>query len=325
MVRRRHFLSLVGGAILVRPITARAQPMRKLPIIGVLGPDASAWNGWIAPFEQRLREFGWTGGRTATIDYRWSGGRSERVTEIATEFAQLKADVIVTSGGSLTAVRRAAPDVPVVFAFAQDPLTSGFVKNLARPEGNVTGLSVQNADSAGKRLELLRQLLPDLRRLAVMANGDCAAAAHELDVVTAAARALGIEVAPLEVRQADDIATVFAARRGDTQALYVCSDALVAANHARINGLALDARMPTMYAVGELVKAGGLMSYGANYPDLFWRAGEYVDKILRGAKPADLPVGQPATFQFVINLKTAKALDLTVPPPLVTQADAVIE
>jgi putative tryptophan/tyrosine transport system substrate-binding protein len=304
----------------------RAQQPSKLPIIGFLGgATASAWTNWLAAFVQRLRELGWSEGRTVSIEYRWAEGRHERAAEIAAEFVRLKVDVIVTSGGVLSAVRQATSTIPIVFAVANDPIGAGFVSSLARPGGNITGLSLQTRDLAAKRLELLREIAPGIRRFGILANIGNDAAVPEIDEVQAAARILGLEVVTSEIRQAEDITSAFAAFGSDVEALYVCTDPLVLAQRARINTLALTARLPTIYGPREHVEAGGLLSYGANFPDPFRRSADLVDKILRGAKPADLPVEQPIKFDLIINLTTAKALGLTVPPTLLARADEVIE
>jgi putative ABC transport system substrate-binding protein len=208
---------------------------------------------------------------------------------------------------------------------AVDPLGSGMVAGLARPGGNVTGLSVQSADLADKRLEILHELVPNLRRLAIMGNVGYRAAALEMDEARAAARMLGIDTTTLEIRRAEDIASAIDALRDRADALYVCTDALINANHVRINTLALGMHLPTMHGPREHAASGGLVSYGPNYPDLFRRSADYVDRILRGTKPADLPVEQPTTFDLVINLTTTKALGLTVPDKLLALADEVIE
>jgi putative tryptophan/tyrosine transport system substrate-binding protein len=272
----------------------------------------------------RLREFGWIEGRNLAIEYRWSEGRPERNAEIAAEFVRLKVDVIVTFGGAVPALKRATTVIPIVFAIATDPVESGYVASLARPGGNVTGLSVQQADLAGKRVELLREVVPGLHRLAIMVNV-APAALLEMGEVQAAARTLNIEVVPLEIRLAGDIAPAFQALKARADALYLVEDALFAANVSRIITLALGARPPTILSSGEFVEAGGLVSYGPNYQALFRRAAEIVDKILHGTRPADIPVQQPTSFELVINLKTAKALGLTVPQSILLRADEVIE
>ena len=324
-MKRRQFITLLGGAA-AWPVSARAQQATKLPTIGYLGSATLATESQrMAAFVQRLRELGWVEGSTVVIDYRWAEGRTERYAEIAAEFVRLKVDVIVTVGGAVAAAKQATATIPIVFAGAGDPVGSGMVASLAQPGGNVTGLSVQSTDLAGKRLEILREIFPDVRRLAIIGNVEYAATVLEMGEAQAAARALGLEVARSEIRRAEDIAPAFEALKGAAQALYVCADATINANHARINTLALGARLPTMHGVRDYVEVGGLMAYGPNLPDLYRRAANYVDKILRGAKPADLPVEQPTKFDLVINLVTAQALGLTVPPTLLARADEVIE
>lgn len=320
-MRRRDFITLVGSAAAGWPLAARAQRSTKLPTIGFLGAATPvAWMEWVAALVQRLHELNWIEGHTVAIEYRWAEGRSERYTEIANEFVRLKVDVIVTVGSAVLPAMHATSTIPIVFAIAVDPVGSGMVASLARPGGNVTGLSVQSVDLAGKRLELLRELLPDLHRIAVIANASYSASVLEIGEVQKAARNLGIDV--LQIRRAEDIAPAFESRKSRA---YVCGDSLVNANHARINTLALGARLPTMHPFRDFLAAGGFMSYGAHSADLFRRAGDFVDKILKGAKPADLPVEQPTKFELVINLTTAKALGLTVPQTLLARADEVIE
>jgi putative ABC transport system substrate-binding protein len=325
-IGRRKFLATLAGGAAVWPLAARAQQPGKLPTIGFLGaPTPSAWRSYVPAFVQRLNELGWIEGRTATIVYRWAEGRPERYTEIAAEFVRLKVDVIVSSGTAVVAAKQVTSVIPIVFAVATDPLGSGLVANLARPGGNVTGLSSQTSDLFGKRLETLREAVPGLRRLAIMGNVGYPGTVQELGEVQAAARTLKLEVATLGIRRAEDIAPAFEAIRSGADALYVCTESLVAANRVRIVVLALGARLPTIYGEQTHVEAGGLMSYGANVSDLFRRAGDFVDKILRGAKPAGLPVEQPTKFDLVINLITATALGLTIPPTLLARADEVIE
>ena len=323
-MKRREFIALVGSTA-AWPLAASAQ-QAKLPTIGLLGVSTqSNWNQWTAAFVQRLRELGWIEGRTVTIEYRWAEGRSERYTEITAEFVRLKMDVIVTVGSAVVAATQVTSIIPIVFAVAVDPLGTGLVASLARPGGNVTGLSMQATDLAGKRLEFLREALPGLRRLAVMANIGYAAAALENATVQEAARKLGIEVDVLVIRRAEDIAPAFGALKSGAQALYVCGDALVNANQTRINALALDARLPTIYPDRTFLQTGGFMSYGANNTDLFRRAADFVDKILRGANAGHLPVEQPTKFELVFNLATAKALGIEVPLSLMLRADEMID
>jgi ABC-type uncharacterized transport system substrate-binding protein len=304
---------------------ARAQQPAKLPTIGFLGTDASAWSPWTAAFLGRLRELGWIDGRTIAIEYRWAQGRPERYAEIAAEFVRLKVDVIVTVGSAVAALKQATAVIPIVFAVGQDPVGAGLVGSLARPGGNVTGLSFQGTDLAGKRLELLREVLPRLRRLAIIGNVGFSQVVLEMGEVQAVARGLGIEVAPLEIRRAEDIAPAFEALKAQADALYVVGDALVNTNRTRIMTFSLSARLPTSFNSRVFVQAGGLMSYGPNFSDQFRRTAEMVDKILRGTKPGDIPVEQPSRFELVINLTTAKALGLTIPESFLLRADEVIE
>jgi putative ABC transport system substrate-binding protein len=326
MTTRRQLVWLVCGTVVAWPLAGRAQ-QPKVPTIGFLGANAaSAQAHWTAALVQRLRELGWIEGRTVSIEYRWSEGRSERYAEIAAEFVGLRVDVIVTAGNEAAiAAKRATSVIPIVFAVAGDPVGTGLVASLARPGGNATGLSNQATDLAGKRLELSREVNPRLRRLAIMASITSQNSVKEMREVQAAARTLGIEVSTLEIRRAEDIAPAFETLGGRADALYVCGDPLVNTNRIRINTLALAARIPTTFGFREFVEAGGLMSYGPNFPDLFGRAAYYVDKILRGAKPADLPVEQPTKFELVVNLKTAQALGLEVPRTVLERADEVIE
>jgi putative tryptophan/tyrosine transport system substrate-binding protein len=325
-MRRREFMTLVGGAAVAWPLAGRAQQAAKLPTIGFLGtPAASAWAPWTAAFVQRLRELGWIEGRTVAIQYRWAEGRAERWAEFAAEFVGLKVDVIVSGGNAAVAAKRASTVVPIVFTMVDDPVGMGLVASLARPGGNVTGLAMQSTDVVGKRLALLREAVPDLRRLAIMANVEYPFAALEMAQAQTAVRTLGLDAAIFEIRRAEDIAPAFEALKDRADALYVVGDALVMTHRIRINTLALTARVPTMHVVRELVEVGGLMSYGANFSDLFLRAADYVDKILRGAKPGDIPVEQPTKFDLVINLTTAKAIGLSIPESFLLRANEVIE
>jgi putative ABC transport system substrate-binding protein len=326
-MRRREFIALVGGAAGFGPVAARAQQPSRLPIIGFLGANTpSVQSSWNAAFVQRLRELSWIEGRTVAIEYRWAEGRLDRSPELVAEFVRLKVDVIVTHAtANVVAAKQATSVIPIVFAAVPDPVGNELVASLARPGGNVTGLSNQTPDLAGKRLELLREVVPGLRRLAMMVNVGNLLAVLEMEEVQALGRTLGLEVEPLEIRRADDIAPAVEALKGRAEALYVQSDSLFNFHRVRINTLAMGARLPTVHGLKELVEAGGLMSYGPNLPNQFRRAAEYVDKILRGAKPADLPVEQPTKFDFIINLTTAKALGLTVPQSVLARADEVIE
>jgi putative tryptophan/tyrosine transport system substrate-binding protein len=326
-VRRREFITLLGGAA-AWPRVAHSQETGKVPTIGFLGPNTrSDATEWVAAFEQRLRELGWIEGRTIAIDYRWVEGRTERFTEIAAQFVRLKVNVIVTSGTpAVMALQQATSVIPIVFATAGDPVNTGLVASLARPGGNTTGLATIGDDLAGKRLELLREVIPRLGRLAIMGNVTNRFTVLEMAQIRAAASTLGLEVTTLEIRRVQDIAEAFKVRWNWADALYVCTDAaLIHTNRIRINTSALGERLPTMHGARTYIEGGGLMSYGPNFPDMFRRSADYVDKILRGAKPAELPVEQPTKFDLVINLITAQALGLTIPPTLLARADEVIE
>jgi putative tryptophan/tyrosine transport system substrate-binding protein len=325
-MRRREFITFLGGAAATTwPLTARAQQAGKLPTIGVLGDRASVFMPWTAAFAEGIREHGWVDGRTVTIEYRWAEGHPERVAEIANEFVRLKVDVIVTYGIAVPAIKRATDSIPIVFAIAVDPLGSGLVAKLSRPGGNVTGLSSQATEIVSKRLELLREIVPGLRRLATIFDVGYDASVRENGDVEALARTFGLDVASREIRRAEDVASAFDAFKGQADALYVVEDALIAANRISIITRALDAKLPMTFLTGDAVRDGALISYGPDVPALFRRAADYVDKILHGTKPGEIPVEQPTKFDLVINLKTAKALDLTIPPKLLALADEVIE
>jgi putative ABC transport system substrate-binding protein len=325
-LRRREVITLLGGAA-AWPVSAHSQQARKLPTIGLLAANTPALDSQrVAAFVQRLRELGWIEGQTVTIEYRWAEGRNEHLAEIVAEFVRRKVDVIATSSTALVgAAKQATLLIPIVFAAAADPVGTGLVASLARPGGNVTGLSLQQTDLAGKRFELLREVMPGLRRLAIIANSNNPSAAAEMRDVQATARTLGIDAVIAEIRHPNDIAPAFDAFKGRVDALYVCNDPLVTTNRIRINILALGARLPTMTAAREFVEVGALMSYGPNFVELFRRMGDYVDRILRGAKPADLPVEQPTKFALVVNLTAAKALGLSIPEAFLLRADEVIE
>jgi putative tryptophan/tyrosine transport system substrate-binding protein len=325
-LKRREFMTLLGGAA-AWPMPVRAQQAAKPRTIGFMGASApSATTTWVNAFVQRLRELGWIEGRNLATEYQWAEGRFERLAGFAADFVRQKVDIIVAeSTVAVVAAKQATATIPIVFPIAGDPVGNKLVASLARPGGNVTGLSIQATDLAPKRLELFREIVPGLTRLAIMANVGSPNALLEVAEVQATVRTLGLEATAIEVRRAEDIAPAFEALKGRADALYVIPDPLVVSNQVRINTLALGLRLPTMYAYRDYVEAGGLVSYGPNLPDLFRRAADYVDKILRGVKPADIPVEQPTKFEFVINLKTAIALGLDVPPTLLARADEVIE
>ena len=324
-IARRKLLAVFAGAA-AWPPAARAQQPAKMPTIGFLGASPSIESQRVAAFVQRLRELAWIDGHNLAIEYRWAEGRNEQYMEAAAGLVRLKVDVIVTvSTPSTLAAKQATSVIPIVFVAAGDPVGTGLVASLARPGGNITGTSAQAADLASKRVELLRDVIPDLRRLAIMANVGNPASVLEMGEAQAAARKLGLEVTTSEIRRAEDITPAFEALSDRADALYLCPDPLMITNRTRINILAVGERLPTMHGIREYVEAGGLMSYGPDNRDLFQRTGDYVDKILRGAKPGELPVEQPTKFDLAINLTTAKALKLTIPEAFLLRADELIE
>ena len=325
-MRRREFIATLAG-VAVLPLAARAQPA-KLPTIGFMGPlTQSAQSDWTAAFLFNLRRHGWVDGDTITIVYRWAEGRTERFAEIAAELVRLKVDVIVTAGTLATiAAKQATAEIPIVFGAVTDAVGSGIVASLSRPGGNVTGLTMQQNDTASKRIELLRDVLPNLRRVAILVNVGNPGAKLEIGETEKAARTLGLgEVVTLGIQRAEDIAPAIEGLKGSVDALDVVTDPLVSSNRVQINTLALNAKLPTMHGGREYVEDGGLLSYGPDISDMFRRAADFVDKILHGAKPGSMPVQQPTKFELVINLKTAKALGLTITPSMLLRADDVIE
>ena len=325
-MRRREFIAALGAAVALRSAGARAQTA-KLPTVGFLGIQTRAnQEKWTTAFVQRLRELDWIEGRTVLIEYRWAEGSGDRMSEIAAEFVRLKVDVILTAGTAATlAAKQATSIIPVVFTTVADPVGTGVVGSLSRPGGNITGLSNQSAEIAGKRVALLGEIVPNLRRLAILANASSPIGVMETSETQLAAQTVGIDTVALAIRRAEEIAPAIEGIKGRADALYIASEALMNTNRFRINSLAQDARLPTMHGEKGYVEAGGLMSYGASFTDMYRRAAEYVDKILRGAKPADLPVAQPTKFELVINTKIAKALGLTVTDKLISLADEVVE
>jgi putative ABC transport system substrate-binding protein len=321
---RREFVNFLSGTVAAWPLVAQAQQGRPRHI-GVLGADAIVWNSWTVAFVDRLRELGWIEGDSFDIEYRWAGASSKRVSDFAAELLRRHVDVIVTYGSAATVLEQVTTTIPVVLAVAFDPVSAGLVTSLAQPAGNVTGISIQQPELIGKRLELLREVIPQLRRLAIMANAGFAAPVLEAEKTKSTAQALGLEAARLEIWRSEDVTPAFEAIGGKADALYVVSDALIAANRMLITTLALSARLPTILSYGDYVEAGGLMSYGPNYANLFRRAADMVDKILHGTKPGDIPVEQPSKFELVINLATARAIGLTVPSTVLARADKVIE
>jgi putative ABC transport system substrate-binding protein len=325
-MRRRNFIKVVVGSAAVWPLATRAEQTPKLRTIGFLGAATlSTWRPWVAALVQRLHELGWIEGRTIAIEYRWAEGREERYAAIAEEFVSRNVEIIVTSGAAVVAVKQATSAIPIVFGVANDPLNTGLVTSLAHPGGNVTGLSLLAPELVGKRLELLREVIANPRRLAIMGNIGYPASVLEMREAQKAARTLGLEVATLEIQRVADIGAAIQGLSSQPDALYVCADPLILANALRINTLALGVRLPTIHGLRDLVDPSGLMSYGPNIPDLWRRAADYVDKILRGAKPGDIPVEQPVKFELVINRIVATALRLEIPPAVLARADEVID
>jgi putative tryptophan/tyrosine transport system substrate-binding protein len=326
-MRRREFLRWLSGAAGAWPFATHAQQPGRIPTIGFFGPaSAESWAPWTKAFVDRLAELGWIDGRTVNVVFRWANGHGDRFNEIAAELVKLKVDLIVTSGSTTLQTKKQTSEIPIIFALASEPVGTGMVASLARPGGNVTGLSLEAPDLAGKRLGLLHEAVPKLRRLAVLTDVSYPASILEMEEIKAVAGGLGFEFLSLEIRRAADIEPAFAGLDGRADAIYVCSaDPLMNNNRDRINALALAAKLPTLYGERPYVESGGLMSYGPKIPDMFKRAAEIADKILKGAKPADIPVEQPTSFELDLNLKTAKALGLTIPETFVLRADEVIE
>jgi putative tryptophan/tyrosine transport system substrate-binding protein len=326
-MKRREFITLLGGTI-VWPLTAHAQQTSKLPIVGYLAAQSEAADRpRRAAFGQRLAELGWVEGSNVKVEYRWSDGVIARVDEIMPEFIHLPVDVIVIGGDSyVLAAKRATSTIPIVFPAVGDPVGHGLVASLARPGGNATGLSLQLPDTAGKRLELLREIVPGLHRVAILFNAaDPIKVNAELGAAQAAAHALNLDPIGSEIRPGEDITAAIDQLKGRAEALYVCTDPLANSIAARINALALAARLPVVHSFRINAAPGGLISYGPDILDLYRRAAEPVDKILRGTKPSDIPIEQPIKFELFINLKTAKALGLTMPPSVLALANEVIE
>jgi putative ABC transport system substrate-binding protein len=323
-MRRRDFLTAAVGVAAASPFRAFAQQATRLPLIGFMGAATpSAWAPWTSAFVRRLEELGWVDGKTIRIEYRWAEGSEERYAEIGAELVKLDASVLIAVGGE--SAKKATSKIPIVVALMADPVGTGLVASLARPGGNITGMSIQSTDLAGKRIELLKEVLPALQRFAILAYVDYAGTMLEVGAVHAASKSFGLKVVTLPVRAASDIETTFASFDPQMQALYVPPNLLMNTNRILINKLAQQHRLPTMHGFREYVDSGGLMSYGPNTPNLFRRAAEYVDKILRGAKPNELPVEQPTEFDLILNLKVAKAIGLELSPSFLARANEVIE
>ena len=305
-------------------LVRRRAPSTTIGFLGATTP--TIWSANVTAFQNRLRELDWIDGRNVSIEYRWAQGRDDRYAEFASEFVQRKVDIIVTAGTTaVIALKKATSAIPIVFAAAGDPVRTGLVSSLSRPGGNVTGLSNLQTDLGGRRLSLLREIQPNVKRVAVLGNFDSPLIALEMEGVKEDGARLGLETFKLHVTKAEEIVPAIQSLKGVADALYICSDPFLTTHRVRINTLAIAQKLPTINAFREYVVAGGLLSYGPNFPDLFRRSADYVDKILRGAKPADIPVEQPVKFDLVINNTTAIAIGLTIPEQFLMRANEVIE
>jgi putative tryptophan/tyrosine transport system substrate-binding protein len=315
-------------AVLATPLAADAQPAGKVARVGRLSPiSASVDAPLLAAFRQGLRDLGWVEGQNITIESRFADGRIDRLPALASELVRLKADVIVagSSTGGLVA-RRATAIVPIVVVTTGDPVASGLVGSLARPEGNLTGVTALAQELGAKELELLTRAVPGARRVAVLSNPAYPGTPQTVREVEGAARALGVQLRVLEVRDPRELEAAFATMISEhANALMVLTDPMFVTHRERIVALAAERRLPAIYAIRQYVDAGGLMFYGASLVDMYRRSAGHVDKILKGAKPADLPIEQANRFELVINLRAARALGLTIPPSLLLRADQVIE
>jgi len=324
VMERRTFMALVSGGFLTKSLAVEAQQARKVPRIGVLSGQSPEMSPPILALREGLRELGYVEGQNIAIEWRWAQGKDERYPDLAAELVKLKVDIIVvpTSAGA-QAAQRATKTIPIVMGFVSDPVALGLVANLAWPGGNITGLGVPTPEIAGKRLQLLREVAPTVARIAVLSDPSQPA---DLRGTEAAAQALGVQLQVWKVRSGDELDRAFTAiARERAAGIIILGSTTLFAYRARIAQLAVTHRLPTSAWARELTEAGCLMSYGANLPDVARRAAYFVDKILKGAKPGDLPIEQPTKFDLVFNLKTAKALGLTIPPSLLGRADEVIQ
>lgn len=333
-MRRREFVSMLGGSVLapiVRPRFAWAQPQAAPPTIGFLGATTKTiWSTFVAAFEQGLNEHGWITDQTIKIDYQWAGGNDGRYKAIADEFVRQRVAVIVTGGTQAVLAAKEATSktkIPVVFATAGDPVGTRLVETISQPGDNITGFSNQQTDLAGKRVQLLQELVPGIRRLALLGNTDSLNVALEMKAVqeTAAQRSPALEISILDIKRTDDVLPKVKNLKDRADGIYVCTDPLVTTNRCLIAKLALEESLPTINAFRQYVEAGGLMSYGPNFPDLFRRAAGYVDRILHGANPATLPVQQPEKFDTVMNWTTATKLNLSIPDSFRSRVPDIIE
>jgi putative tryptophan/tyrosine transport system substrate-binding protein len=326
-VQRRYFL-IAAGALLAAPLAARAQQPARIARIGFLGAgSAYSLATYIEAFRQGLHEAGYVEGKNIMIEYRWAEDKYERLPDLAAQLLQIKVDVIVTEGTNSTQVaRNATKNIPIVMALAGDPVGSGLIQSLARPGSNVTGVTTLSLELVGKQMQMLKAIVPGLGRMALLWDPVNAAAVRALKGIETDARSLGLELQLIEARAASELDRAFSAlAKKRPGALTVTSSLMFDGQQRRIADLAAQHRLPAIYSKTPFAEAGGLISYGANFHDLFKRASVYVDKILKGAKPVDLPVEQPIKFELVINLKSAKTLALTIPQSLLLRADRVIQ
>jgi putative tryptophan/tyrosine transport system substrate-binding protein len=327
-IGRRQFITALSGTAFVWPLTVRAQQPNKIPRIGLLSPFAASDTAlWDQAFLQGLRNLGWVDGKSIIVERRYAEGRSDRLPTLVAELIRLKVDVIVTSvSNDSLAAKNATKDIPIVMAAAGDPVAIGIVESLSRPGGNITGLSQMTPDLTGKRLELLREIAPNVASVAVLFNPDDPISRLSLNEIQPSARKLAVAVRALEVRNPADLdKALHDAAGARVDALAIMPNPVFVTNLKQIAEFALQNRLPSMFHLREFADEGGLLSYGVDRADLYRRAATFVDKILKGAKPADLPIEQPTKFDLAINLKTAKALGLTVPSSLLVTADEVIE
>jgi putative tryptophan/tyrosine transport system substrate-binding protein len=327
-MRRREFVVLLGAAAVCLAVLAHAQQARKVPRVGLLSPFSSSDTAlWHQAFLQGLRDLGWIEGKTIIIEYRYAEGRNDRLPELVADLIRFKVEIIVTAVTNDTlAAKNATREIPIVMVAAGDPVATGIVESLARPGGNITGLSQMNPELIGKRLELLKEIVPELSSVAVLWNPEDPISILGWNEIQLPARKLGVEAHSLQVRSSGDLDKAFdAAARTRVGALVIMPNPVFVTNLKRIADFATQNRLPSIFHLREFADAGGLVSYGVDRSDLFRRAATYVDKILKGANPADLPIEQPTKFELVVNLKTAKALGLAVPPSVLARADEVIE
>ena len=326
-MRRREFIILLGATAFAWPPAARAQTSRRLGILALAGARTARANGLFEAFNQGLKELGWIDGQNVSFEYRFAEGKRDTLAKLAAELVQMRVDAILTDSTPATyAAKNATQTIPIIMAATLDPVASGFVASLSRPGGNITGLSILAPELAGKRLQVLTETVSGLARVAVLANPSNPSSALLLRPMKTPAQMLGVELHVVEASTPDDLDTAFAAiAAAHAGALLVLQDVLFFNQHRRIVAFTMASRLPALFAEKQVVESGGLMAYGPSIPASFRRAAAYVDKIFRGTNPADLPVEAPTTFEFAINLKTAKALGLTIPPTLIAIADEVID